>query len=357
MAEPSQGTSVDFLDINRLARTLLARWKMIALGTGLCAVLAGAGTVALSVARPEYRAAVDVVVLPDEVMYVHDKPAQQSGQLIAMLGLVRQGSVAAAVRDRLGASMPGVSAASLLSRIDAELVSYLGDRGDLIHITATADTPQSAIWLGDLWAEEFVSHVNGVYEPVPPSVFAAMEAELAAAQATLAAAQSQLEAFLGDNNPAAMARQLEANATLVAQLWAKHSPDSAHGSTTQTAEAPGRADAKPSQQAGLPSRIADLERSSGDLAARIEATNGTLAKLTLDRDTAAAALEGLRRKKADLSLENITFLGEVRVASRAVVTGSGRQGPLRSAIVAALLALPFFALLALVVPRRGSDAA
>lgn len=348
MASPSQGiASGDFLDINRHVRTLLARWKAIALGTVLCAVLAGVGAEVLSNARPEYRATVDVICFPEEVLYVHDQPAEPPRRITAFVGLVRQGSVATAVRERLGEALPGASAANLLSRVRAELVPYQGRSSDLIRITTMASTPQLATRLGDLWAEEFAKHVNRVYAPVPPAAFSAIEAELEAAEAALAEAQGRLEAFLRDDNPAALEQEMEAYSALAAQLREMRSP-SYNEALRSVLE---------KNRTILLQRIADLERSGGNLAARVEAANGTLAKLELDRDAAAAALEDLQRKKAELRLEKVSFFGEVAVASTAILAGSTRRGPLTSAIVAALLALPLFGLLALVVPRRDSDAA
>ena len=354
MTSSSQsGTEVDFLDINRHARTLLARWKAIALATALTALLAGVVAEALSIARPEYRATVDVVAVPDEPVFVRDELVEIS-PIVTLLGLVRQGSVAEAVRQRLGDAMPEASATSLLSQVDGELMAYLGRSSDLIRITTTANTPEFAIQLGDLWAEEFAKHVNRVYEPVPPAVFSDLEARLEAVQAARAEAQSRIEAFMVNNNPAALSRQMEANATQVAKLW-DTLPLSADRQTPLAELEKNQADAggaKPSQQTALLLRIADLERSGGALAAQVEAAEGGLAKLKLDRDVAADALEDLHRKRAELALENASFPGEVRVASTAILTSSARYSATRSAIVAALLALPFFALLALVIPRR-----
>ena len=356
MASPSQGsTGVDFLDINRHVRTLLARWKAIALGTALTAVLAGVGAEALSAARPEYRATVDVVVVPRAPVFVRDQLVAIS-PVVTFLGLVRQGSVAEAVRERLDDAVPGASAANLLSRVSGELMAYLGRSSELIRITTTADTPEFAIALGDLWAEEFAKHVNRIYQPVPPAVFAGIDARLEVAQADLAEAQSGIEAFLADNHPGALVRQMEANATQVAKLWDELPP----GSETLLAELEKNqadAGAEPSQQTDLLRRIADLERRGGVLAAQIEAADGALAGLELERDAAAAAVEELHDKKAELALQNAAFLGEVRVASKAILTGSLRYSVTRSAIVAVLLALPFFALLALVIgPPSGGSA-
>ena len=357
MASPYQGsTGVDFLDINRHARTLLARWKAIALGTALTAVLAGVGAEALSAARPEYRATVDVVAVPREPVFVRDQLVAIS-PVVTFLGLVRQGSVAEAVRERLDDTVPEASAASLLSRVSGELMAYLGRSSELIRITTTADTPEFAIALGDLWAEEFAKHVNRIYQPVPPAVFAGIDARLEVTQADLGAAQSRIEAFLADNHPGALVRQMEANAAQVAKLWDTLPP----GSETLLAELEkNQADAgaaEPSQQTVLLRRIADLERRGGVLAAQIEAADGALAGLELERDAAAAAVQELHDKKAELALRNAAFLGEVRVASTAILTGSSRYSATRSAIVAVLLALPFFALLALVIGPPSGDSA
>ena len=471
---------------------LLSWWKEIALGTALAAVLFGVGAWVLSLARPEFQATTDVAIVTKSepaTTPIHTFDQEESlSNTVAILGLARQGSVARAVRARLGDTLPKVPAANLLRHVDAEFVAYLGQNSNLIRITTTADTPQSATRLGNLWAEEFVAHVNRILAPVPPSVLATLEINLGTASAADTQAQRQLEDFTAENKAGALRRQLEANAAVVAKLWETYNQYAtafALGSETQPSElaenhttqrrlratlrrakalrslvansdpagaaANGLAiqlaklrtfalhgnempettimlDALGSTQAGRTSaaqqrddldafilalgelintyddanarieqtlagvgesanegaaaeiagtgkrtdagnstsaapnhplqtamlgRIAKLENANRHLAAQIAAAEGTLARLSRDRDMAAAAVHTLYRKKADLALTAATFLGKVRVASSAILASTSHYSPIRSATVAGLLALPALALLALIANALG----
>lgn len=218
----------DIVPLSKYLLVLIAWWREVVLGT----ILTGAGGAGLLLTAelilPRYESFCDVAIIPTETDVSIDNTlrtatnASQSRRFDAaarreaLLGLIRNGSVAQAVAERLRSQgdEEEPKAARLLEQIRARLVTDSGTMGtiknisDLIRITSRADGKEKAAFLANAWAEEYVKHVNVLYQQVPEDVIHGVLAELGRAQKTYAAAQQNLEAFLADNNISEPERQI-----------------------------------------------------------------------------------------------------------------------------------------------------
>ncbi|MFN3979730.1 MAG: hypothetical protein ACK4SA_05010, partial [Caldilinea sp.] len=142
----------------------------------------------------------------------------------ALVGLVRSGAVAEAVASTLDSSFVEEERLPwrLMEQIGAAAVVAPGSRaeGDLIQITASADTPEKAAALANAWAYAYVEHVNRLYGEVPEQLVASVHNELRQAQADFDAAQRNLEAFISENEISRLDRQIAEKQQIITSLQA-----------------------------------------------------------------------------------------------------------------------------------------
>ena len=297
----------------------------------LLAALAGGGL--QSWQQPVYEAAADVAIghaqpLPAPQVIVMEKgPSDERMASSAMLlGLVRQGEMAHVVRERLGERLAGVSAVGLLERVAGEFVTYRGHAlSDLIRISARASTPQDAADLATIWAEEYVASVNRM-QRLGGGVNA-LQTELASALQAGEQSQRRLEAFLAEDDAAALRRELRANESAVERLWAVRGdhPDAV----------------------SAPAAIAELEAENRALVARIEAADNALRLLTAERDADRSLARSLRDEIARRKVRVAAATPRVHLASVALAPATpASRSPRSAAAIAGLAALPTAALLA-----------
>ncbi len=107
-----------------------------------------------------------------------------------------------------------------MNRIESELISPEGTRseGDLIRITARADSPEKAAAIANAWAEAYVQQTNLLYGQVPTDLVASVQSELTSAQAAYAQAQSNLEAFIAENQLSQLDRQITEKQQIINSL-------------------------------------------------------------------------------------------------------------------------------------------
>lgn len=231
----------DEIDLRQYLEALIAwRWEILATMVA-AALLAMGGVLAMRLLLPPvYKATATVVIARTSSNINFDDAfrtvlteqnlttAQRADVLVstrraALVGLVFNGAVAQSVAAALDASFDeGERLPSrLLERIEATAAAP-GSRteGDLIRITARADSPQKAAALANAWAHSYVEHVNQLYGQVPEPLMASVQSELAQAEETFQNAQRALETFIADNQINLLDRQIAEKQQIIASLQA-----------------------------------------------------------------------------------------------------------------------------------------
>ena len=216
--------------------TLIAWWREILVGAALVTVVVSSAALALRLFLPTYTASADVTIVRamtnvsiDNTLetareFTGSLTARMAARRAALVGLVHNTSVARAVGERLRGQLDDkeVPEAILLQRIDSELVIALNatrrQGSDLIRITASADSPEKTAAIANAWAEEYVIHVNRLYEQVPESLTASIAEELERAREDYHVAQKNLETFMVGNDVERLSRLIDAKRSIVGQL-------------------------------------------------------------------------------------------------------------------------------------------
>jgi hypothetical protein len=100
----------------------------------------------------------------------------------------------AVLRDLLTALGDDAPGDGSLEALRGRLTAALSADKVLVRLTATADSPQEAIWLADAWAEVVVAHASALYEAMDVALVAWYDGLLDEARAELAAARDALVA-------------------------------------------------------------------------------------------------------------------------------------------------------------------
>lgn len=154
-----------------------------------------------------------------------------------------------------------------------------------------------------------------------------MQTELVSALQAGEQSQRRLEAFLAEDDAAALRRELHANESAVETLW------------TVRGNAPDAASAT--------AAIAELEAENRALGARIEAADNARKLLTAERDAAYSLVRSLRDEIARLKVRVAAAAPRVHLASAALAPAAPvSRSPRSAATIAGLAALPTAALLA-----------
>ena len=221
---PLDENSEDTVPLTNYVLVLVAWWREIVLGTFLVAIGCGIALLAVRTFLPRYDASSYVTILRVTSNVAIDKRfstgataddqassrrrglTERNARRAGLVGLVRSGNVARAVAERLSGKLDKkyVSAARLLERIDAELVTVgtlsMRNSSDLIRITARADSPEASAFIADAWAEEYVDEVNRLYRHTPANQLELILTEMQRTQEAYDVAQKELETFLVNSN-------------------------------------------------------------------------------------------------------------------------------------------------------------
>ena len=227
------------VDLRAYALVLTAWWREIVFGAVAFAIGTAALVLAARAVFPTYETSVDVTVIRMATQVSMDQTLQTGGRgdlggrewtarRAALLGLVHNSDVAQVVAERLRGRIEekGGTANRLLRRIDADLVTIgiLSNRNmsDLVRITARGDSPEQAVIIANTWAEEYVSHVNRLYEQVPETLTASISTAVANAQQAYDTAQARLEAFVARSELDRLQRRIDDKTTTrdnLQNLW------------------------------------------------------------------------------------------------------------------------------------------
>jgi capsular polysaccharide biosynthesis protein len=232
----------DEIDLRKYIDVLFAwRWEIL-LATTLAALLAGGAVLGLRFLQtPMYKANATVAIartssninfdenfrttLSDQGMTTAARADVLVGtRRAALVGLVSSGAVAESVSAQLDSSFTEEERVPrrLMANIEAEAVVAPGSRteGDLIQITAKADSPEKAAALATAWAHTYVEHINRLYGEVPEQLLASVQGELEQTQSSFDSAQRNLEAFISDNKIDRLDREIAEKRQIIDSLQA-----------------------------------------------------------------------------------------------------------------------------------------
>lgn len=349
--------------------TLIAWWREILLGASLATVAVGATALAARTLWPTYETSADVAMINDEIAINRGSFRDYRATFV---GLARGGGeLARSVLERLDGQLDPTEATeiALLQKIDATVVSTrTANRSTLIRITARARSPEKAVVLADTWAEEFVSHVNRLYAPVPESLLASVAAESERALREYRAAQKQLQAFVGTVDLDKLTRQIEAKKNAVDELedvrrmitgrQVAHLRTNLAAADSAASSLPGDEDEEPTDRSASARRIGagiDVATEEGDAVNQIIADlEDDILVLNAEHETAAAARHALvqtrdAKRRALARLQNETAKLRLRraaaepalgLASSAATPTDPNATPLLLMILTAAVALP-----------------
>ena len=219
---------------------LVAWWREIVVGAVLVSVGVGAIAAVRQTLWPQYESSADalIVVAPTHVSLdttieaaravASNQPVHVRARRSALVGLIRNGSVARAVLERLDGLLDGknkkMTEGRLLRSISGELVistsATLRHGSDLIRITARADSPEKAATVADAWTAEYVRHVNQLSSRVPERLVDSLAAAAKRASQDYNAAQKALEDFVATTNIDIYPRLIESKKQIVNELQA-----------------------------------------------------------------------------------------------------------------------------------------
>ena len=230
------------VSLGRYVLVLVAWWREIGLGAVLAAVGSGALILAIQVILPKYETASDVAIVRMTSSVALDKKfstgatsddakgslarrREAMARRAALLGLVKSGDVSQAVSERLRGQLDEeeAHAARLIEDIEVKLVAVgvLSPRNtsNLIRITASADSPEKAVLIANAWAEEYVDHVNRLYQHAPATQLGEIVAEEKRTREALDAVQRKMETFIANSKIGQLERRIRAKRQMINALY------------------------------------------------------------------------------------------------------------------------------------------
>lgn len=209
-------------DVIDLRAYILVLWKFwpVIVGMVAVAVVAAAG---LAFARPRlYEAKAAVVItqsrtelslVPEFKTTAEGLPTNADARRNALIGLVKNPTIAAQVIARLGDTLP------LELRDIAELIEATEGTGsgDLISISVRARDPAVAMAIANAWASEYEQHTNRLYGTIAESA-EAIQLQAESARQEYDAAEAALVDFTARSRIAEYTRQVRQAQESAAQL-------------------------------------------------------------------------------------------------------------------------------------------
>ena len=219
----------DVIDLAAYADIIIRWWREIALFVILGALGAGGAVyVSEQFSTPTYQASATAIMarvtnditLDERIQTLSERDVNiDAARRASLTGLVKSGSIAAAVMADLDGTLPSEmdTPAALLEHVSAEAVPSADSRtpSDLIRIVATAESPETAAAIANSWMRNYVEEVNALYGQVPIEVYDAVANERTRAEANFATAQKNLETFIGESRVQTLTRQIAEQQALV----------------------------------------------------------------------------------------------------------------------------------------------
>lgn len=222
--EPASRGWDDEVDFRKAVSVVAAWWREIVLGGVLAAIMGGAVTAALEAASPRYEASADVAIasyLGKAASDAHgatqmDRNPEDRHRAM-LVGLIHHGSVGKKVSERLRSDWPPEDgryiADELYGAISAELVTVGSlskqTESNLLRISARADSPEKAVVLANIWAEEYIVEMNRKNKELQAITMEEIKTRIDERYEIYKDAQHELEEFIGDNRIVQMEHQLD----------------------------------------------------------------------------------------------------------------------------------------------------
>ncbi|MEX1020643.1 MAG: hypothetical protein WDZ49_13345 [Litorilinea sp.] len=231
-ASPPPGSN-DEIDLREYLQIVVNWWREIIIFTVLVTAAVAAYTYYQNANAPiMYQAGATVVVarvisnvdmdsgLRTQVDASGAAAAGGAPRRATLVALVRNGQIAEAVLAELS-EMPGMenmTPSRLMRMITATSVTDNNQIGDLIEISATANTGELAAAITNAWAHYYVRHINSIYGQMPDEIFATVEEQLVRAEDDYAVAQLALEDFIGTTTVGVIRREIDEKQTTISSL-------------------------------------------------------------------------------------------------------------------------------------------
>ena len=225
----------DEIDLRKYVAVLVKHWKLIAIITGTAVIISALvsflpppvyeakASVLMTKARPE-------IILEPKYQTVFQEDSTLIRQ--ALLSLATSPSVANMVIEQMGDELePSERKTSkLLAKID------IGNKGDLIKISAKSTNPQKAADIANTWAKSYKNYVNELYYKGMIRSPEELQAQANIAENEYEEKQKALEDFIKDNHVAELNQQINDKEILYdARLLREHVKSGSSSAASSTA--------------------------------------------------------------------------------------------------------------------------
>lgn len=207
------------------ALVLAGWWREILLGVFLTAIAGAASVSVLQWVAPKYEASASAIFLPtspqsdlDETFRsVRDDPrraaANLSFQRNSLVPLVHHDMVARKAVERLGEMLgeDPYTPVELLEMITAKQKIAPANRrsmSNIVNITATTSSPDTAVAVANIWVEEYVAVVNKLFEQAPVQLLEKVSIEKQAVQKEYEEIQAALEKAISEDRTIELRRRV-----------------------------------------------------------------------------------------------------------------------------------------------------
>jgi uncharacterized protein involved in exopolysaccharide biosynthesis len=187
----------DEIDLRPYLLTILKNWRLIAVFT----IMAGAAAFAYSWLQPRtYEATASILLTRTrttltlaEQFPTITEPIDTSSRMDALLAIIQSDALAHQTIQALDTEFS--TDYSNLKEFKSRVT--VSRNGDVISIIASAENPEQAAEIANIWARESVVAINQAYSSEQP--LGEIQAQLLTARSEYESAQKNLEAFINDN--------------------------------------------------------------------------------------------------------------------------------------------------------------
>lgn len=234
-----QGRGSDRGNLSEYVATLVAWWREIVLGAFLFAAIGGSATLIQRHFFPKFEASALVAIVwtddeyrgqfgndgDDTLSILPFRSDTKAGAVrTTLIGLVKNGKIAEAVAEQFNELHRDkqLGKSQLIELISSEpaIIGFPSqvNQTDLIRITAETDSPESAVTLVNLWAEEYRTEMNQLYQQRTSSLDSTEQDRLAELINAYEEFTAKSEEFYRERETPRLERQIKANEEYISYL-------------------------------------------------------------------------------------------------------------------------------------------
>ncbi len=212
----------DEINLGKYIETLFRQWRLIFIVPFLCALIAGI----VSVLMPKtYEASVliastrnssevsfgsEIETLSEDSLLAAGNSGviDASSRLQSYAQMIKNPSIAEAVINQIGEKLPSEERdiATILEMVGGEVV----ENSDAVRIKLTHQDPVLAAELANLWGQNYIAYVNGLYSNFENiQLTANVEAQVVEARVDYEEAQTAYENYLATSQKVTLAREIQ----------------------------------------------------------------------------------------------------------------------------------------------------